>query len=213
MILYSLTQLELALFLKAKYPFLQECEGNLYHLSDTSKPVFVAHMDTVMDRDMKKPLVHEDGFMSRKNGILGADDRAGIDIICRLLPHCNCVFTRDEESGLQGSGALSENDTFMTELEKFPFLVQLDRKGSSDIVGEFNGYCGAELSEYVSAISEYEYTPAIGVLTDLDALCGGYYDIEGVNLSVGYYNQHSKSEYLCWDDWAKALKLAVKLNG
>jgi di/tripeptidase len=37
------------------------------------------------------------------------------------------------------------------------------------------------------------------------------FNLDGINLSCGYYNMHRKSEYVCVDDVAKAIDTGLKL--
>ncbi len=70
------------------------------------------------------------------------------------------------------------------------FLVQLDRRGSLDCV--FYDLDNIEFEEYIET---FGFKTAIGSFSDISFLCPTW-QIPGVNLSEGYYNEHSLHEYL-----------------
>ena len=124
----------------------------------------------------------------------------------------NFILTRDEEVGALGARSISASARYYDLCEKLsvPALIEFDRKGDSDIIGAFNGYCDRGLSDLVEEVSEGGYHSEHGVFTDLDYLVDGL-GVQGVNLSCGYYNAHSTKEYLVLKDYEKAEKLAIKL--
>jgi len=188
-------------------------DGNILCLDLVGVPALVAHMDTVNDRAMKNKMVYDKKTdrLTRKNAILGADDKAGVQIIHDLFDQCNFILTRDEEVGLLGARSLASMTYVADKLEEIevPCLLEFDRMGNSDIVGPWNEYCCEELADDISAISGGAYNPEMGVCTDLDELKD--LGVEGVNLSVGYYQQHTKNEYMVMAEFENACKLAELL--
>lgn len=184
--------------------------GNLICIDKPETPCLVAHMDTVNDSAMSTPIIESGGFLYRKNTILGADDRAGCQIIHNHFNNCNFILTVDEESG--GLGAEVVGDTpYIQQLVndmKVPCLLEFDRRGNSDIVGIYNDYCDERLSDAIQAIAP-DYTDATGTFTDIDRLKP--LGLQGVNLSVGYYDQHTNREKLNLKEFARADKLAKDL--
>ena len=200
--LYRLTQDELISYMKEQLTFMgvkyQEVAGNIVSLNHYEAPCFVAHMDTVNDSDMKKPLVIIDNVMKRVGGILGADDRAGINIILNWCTDINFILTRDEEIGAVGARALTMNGIEKL-LKEFsvPCCIELDRAGNSDILGDIHGYCCNDLQLQLEAVLD-KYSSAIGVFTDIDEFIEF---IPCCNLSVGYHKQHTNKEYLKIDQF------------
>ena len=196
--LYKLTQSELLKYvvkqLKKEGVEFDVIDNQIISLTHPNKPVFVAHLDTVRDSDMSKPLIVTKTTISREGGILGADDRAGVNLILNHCKDINFILTRDEEIGCLGIKSLVKNHNIVDRLKdnNTPFLCELDRKGNSDIIGHIHGYCGEDLQGVLEQILE-GYSDAVGVYTDIDQLTD-YFPC--VNLSVGYYNPHAVTEYL-----------------
>ena len=191
--LASLTQNSLkkvlSSFLKRHYPKVIETKEYIY--AEGEIPIaLVAHMDTVF----KKP-PSEIFFDERHNVIwspqgLGADDRAGIFAIVQIIrggqkPHV--IFTTDEEYGALGAMELSKLDCPFTNLK---YIIQLDRRGSDDCV-----FYDCDNEDFVEYIESFGFTWNYGSFTDISELCPPW-QIAGVNLSVGYRDEHSATEVL-----------------
>ena len=191
--LASLTQNSLkkvlSSFLKRHYSKVIETKEYIY--AEGEIPIaLVAHMDTVF----KKP-PSEIFFDERHNVIwspqgLGADDRAGIFAIVQIIrggqkPHV--IFTTDEEYGALGAMELSKLDCPFTNLK---YIIQLDRRGSDDCV-----FYDCDNEDFVEYIESFGFTWNYGSFTDISELCPSW-KIAGVNLSVGYRDEHSETEVL-----------------
>ena len=191
--LASLTQNSLkkvlSSFLKRHYPKVIETKEYIY--AEGEIPIaLVAHMDTVF----KKP-PSEIFFDERHNVMfspqgLGADDRAGVFAIIQIIrggqkPHV--IFTTDEEYGALGAMELSKLDCPFTNLK---YIIQLDRRGSDDCV-----FYDCDNEDFVEYIESFGFTWNYGSFTDISELCPSW-KIAGVNLSVGYRDEHSETEVL-----------------
>jgi hypothetical protein len=169
--------------------------------------LFTAHYDTVDDIFMgDKPLLH--GWaMDNAEAValmssppykcLGADDGAGIEI---LLSMAECgvqgtyMFFYGEEAGCLGSNAELRNNKEL--FKKFHLCLSFDRKGTTDIVNRmsFSRTGSEETVEYISKALGMGHKAASGSYTDA-------YSFEGVipeclNISIGYENCHTQSEWL-----------------
>lgn len=160
------------------------------------KVCIVAHIDTVFDSDRKIPLIIYDkdkGLVSSPDG-LGSDDRAGVYAALKLFnsmpePYKPFVLLTDfEEVG--GYGAQEAMDIFKEGLKDCTMFIELDRKGADDAV-----YYNGEPQEFIDYINFFGFKTSSGSFSDISYLCP---ELErcGVNLSIGYYHQHSKHEYL-----------------
>ena len=191
--LASLTQNSLkkvlSSFLKRHYSKVIETKEYIY--AEGKIPIaLVAHMDTVF----KKP-PSEIFFDERHNVMfspqgLGADDRAGVFAIIQIIrggqkPHV--IFTTDEEYGALGAMELSKLDCPFTNLK---YIIQLDRRGSDDCV-----FYDCDNEDFVEYIESFGFTWNYGSFTDISELCPSW-KIAGVNLSVGYRDEHSETEVL-----------------
>jgi hypothetical protein len=171
-----------------------------------NKVLLVAHADTWWDTSyhIGKGLNIADGVIRPVLRGLGADDRAGCAIVWLLkeLGH-SILITDGEESGGFGSYWLASdqrNTNIMDEINKeHQFMVQFDRRNATDFkcygVGtdEFRAYVGDK-----TGYAEPDRTAG----SDIVNLCR---DVAGVNLSVGYYNEHTPEEYLVIDEWMNTL--------
>lgn len=180
-----------------------------------NKVLLVAHVDTIWHEFQQEegplfPKFFEDGPLiwsgSEAFGI-GADDRAGCAILWLLrdLGH-SLLLTDGEEGGRIGScwlmGDPSNQDLREEVQRNHQFVVQFDRRNGRD----YKCYrVGTDLfKNYVEAKTGYT-EPDRYYFTDIVTLCR---DICGVNLSVGYQNEHSPQEVLDTDDWSHTLNLA-----
>ena len=121
---------------------------------------------------------------------LGADDRAGIYMITKLIrdgfkPHV--IFTTDEERGCLGAAQLAKLPCPFKDLR---FMIQLDRCGANDCV-----FYDCDNKEFTSYIESFGFTENFGSFTDISYLCPAW-KVAGVNLSVGYQNEHTVQETL-----------------
>ena len=135
--LVSLTQKGLhqamAQYLKEKYEKVIVTKDYIVAIGDI--PIaLVAHMDTVF----KNPVA--DLYYDQRKGVLwspqglGADDRAGIFAILKIIQsglRPAIIFTTDEEKGGLGATALGSRDCPIPGLK---YMIQLDRHGTNDCV-------------------------------------------------------------------------------
>ena len=179
----------LASFLKKHYSKVIHTKDYIFAEGDI--PVgLVAHMDTVF----KEPPT-EIFFDQTKNVMwspqgLGADDRAGVFAIVQIIragyrPHV--IFTTDEEVGGIGAMAIAELDCPFSDLK---YLIELDRRGSNDCV--FYDCDNRPFNEYVETFG-FEWN--FGTYSDICDICEAW-KVAGVNLSIGYRDEHSDTEVL-----------------
>lgn len=176
--------------------FYQEViETDDYILAEGNIPIaLVAHLDTVFDddRNERNYIIHYfNGKMYHPDGA-GFDDKAGIFSIFKILESGflpNVIFTTNEEIGSLGAKKLIED------FPKCPFgdlryLIQLDRENDYDCV-----FYSCENKEFISYIESFGFVEAFGTSTDIRHICP-VWDIAGVNLSIGYKDQHTENETL-----------------
>ena len=171
-----------------------------YIMAQGKIPVLlVAHLDTV-HKFPPKEIFHD----KEKNVIwspsgLGADDRAGVYAILKIISKdVNnskaqvtqgkpwILFTSGEEKG--GIGAYAAINTLKK--PKVKYMIELDRKGSNDAV-----FYDCYNKKFVNYITSFGFIKSYGSFSDISILCPAW-NIAGVNLSIGYYNAHTKAEYL-----------------
>lgn len=150
----------------------------------------VAHMDTVF----KVPATEL--YYDRRKDVmwspqgLGGDDRAGVFAIIKILQsglRPSVILTTDEEQGGLGAAALALTDCPIPGLK---YMIELDRRGSNDCVF-YDCYC----PEFIEYVESFGFCEKWGSFSDISFLMPEW-DICGVNLSVGYDNEHSYIETL-----------------
>ena len=165
----------------------------------------VAHLDTVF------PTSPVEIFYDRQANViwspqgLGADDRAGVFAIVKILslglrPHI--IFTTDEEIGAIGAEELS---VLPCPFKNCKFIIELDRANKNDCV--FYSCCNDEFEEF---IENYGFKTAIGTFSDISLICPRW-GIAGVNLSVGYREEHTYSEVLFVDYLLKTIEKVKRI--
>ena len=191
---FVIKQLNLAGYTKIK-------EEPKYVAAQGDIPILlVAHLDTVfLDITRKNMSVFYDQdhrvFWSPDG--LGADDRAGVAMILTLLTETNLrphiLFTTDEESGDTGAmDALSCRKILFKDLR---YIIELDRQGYKEAV-----YYNCFNKKFETYINSFGFDTDYGTYTDISILCP-HWNIAGVNLSVGYYNEHSYAEHFFVNAW------------
>lgn len=154
----------------------------------------VAHMDTVFEDSITKrgrELFYDENkeVMYSPYGA-GFDDKAGVFAIIYLIkkglrPHV--IFTTDEEYGAIGAMRLAKRKCPFDDIR---YLIQLDRHGKDDCV-----FYECDNPEFINYIENYGFEYNFGSFTDISEL-GPAWHVAAVNLSVGYYNEHTESEIL-----------------
>ena len=167
--------------------------------------LLVAHMDTVHDK-LPDLIVYNKGkdSMSSPNGI-GGDDRCGIYMVLEIVKHYNCsvLFCEDEEVG--GIGAKKFIETDLAHELKFNYAIELDRKGSNDAV-----FYDCDNEEFEEFITKEFYKTAFGSFSDISTVAP-FLGCAAVNLSCGYYNAHTKAEYVVLSEMEKSIEQVCKI--
>lgn len=161
--------------------------GFLYAEGDV--PVLlVAHMDTVH----KQPVVHicysEDRQMMMSPEGIGGDDRCGVYMIMEIIKQARChiLFTEDEEIGCVGARDFAKSKL----RPQVNYIVEVDRRGSNDAV--FYQCDNPEFAEFVCC---FGFEEARGSFSDISVIAPPL-GVAAVNISAGYYNEHSRHEYI-----------------
>lgn len=181
---------------------------NYFYIPGNTSLCMVAHIDTVRDKKKKVNLKVTDNIISNKNGILGADDRAGVYLLLslynrlpqRYMPHF--LFTNYEESGGTGVKAFC---SMYPQLENINLFIEWDRQGADEYVTYV--MVSKKIDEYIQSFGYIEGNGSYSDVYDLSA----HYKIPSVNCSVGYYHQHTKKEFLVLDILELNLKRAMDI--
>ena len=210
--IYSLlrcaTQEDTATYIKEVFnlngiTYYEDSYGNIYNLDLKDVPLLSAHMDTVMrdaDERMSQFIFPDDTGLIVNGSIIGGDDKCGIYIIMRILlsnKKVNFVFSKDEEIGCIGIQEFFGNPENVEKVkENCLYCLVLDRNGNSDIICTKNDYGTKEFEDSLIEVSKNHdlmYKSATGTFSDADYTSEF---ISTANLSVGYFNAHSKNEMI-----------------
>ena len=199
--------------------------GNLYVKKGNAKNFncVVAHLDINQKACADFSIVTNEQWITGINNStgkqigLGHDDKIGVYFALQMLDrfkNLKCFFPLDEEVGCVGTG--KSDDSFF---DNVGFMVQLDRRGHSDISQSTNGIevvTEATKTQLMPILTEYGFHWEDCMFTDVGELVG-MNDKQGVNISCGYYNEHSDTEILNIDQYmnseAFAFEILKKVQG
>lgn len=174
-----------------------------------------AHMDTVQGVRKDRKLVYSDGgdIISSSVGALGADDRAGIAIIMEVLRNLKdtkfngtikVAFSREEEIGCVGSKQI--NSQWYADAD---LAIVVDRRGSRDIVtGCYGAFCCNEVGYFMEGVSAsigMNWRAVEGGVSDAYTFSGK--GVNSINLSAGYYGEHTDKECVSLAEMGDTVRL------
>ncbi len=164
--------------------------------------LLVAHLDTV-HRETVKTIVKKNGTWSSPQGI-GGDDRCGVYMILELLENLPkkpyVLFSTDEEIGCIGTGKFLKQHS--TNKHGIKFMIEFDRKGRDECI--FYECNNKSFQEFIMENTNYNFNT--GSFTDICEIME-VWDIAGVNLSCGYYNAHTLSEYVVINEMMNTIRV------
>lgn len=190
--------------LKETYNDVTSGDGFLF-AKGTFPVLLLAHLDTV-HKALPKTIVYdlEDGSIWSTNGI-GGDDRCGVYMILEIIKKHNCsvLFCEDEEIG--GVGAKKFIKTDLAQELEFNYAIEFDRRGSNDAV-----FYDCDNEDFEKFITEEFYKTADGSFSDISVVAP-FLKCAAVNLSCGYYNAHTKDEYVVLSEMDNSIEAACKI--
>lgn len=171
--------------------------GNHWLRIGQSDILWSCHTDTVHDTEGGQRILYGQGIASVENGeCLGADCGTGVWLMCEMakakVPGLY-IFHTDEEIGGYGSAYIASELT--KHLAGVRFAVAFDRKGEDEIIThQMNRRCASDaFARSLAQCLDLPYKPSDGgTFTDT----ANYAKLipECTNISVGYYQQHTKGE-------------------
>lgn len=206
---------------KLKLDYQIDAVGNILVVKGKTNlyPCVVSHMDTVHnfvpDFRVYKDIDDDDVLfaMNGKQRVgIGGDDKCGVFACLYLLktmPQIKVVFFSREENGCKGSTNI--NKEFFVDCR---YLIQLDRRGSGDFIQTYwgNKTVSHEFSSEIGVMKKkYKYRNKIGTVTDVMKLWNNKVGVSCINLSCGYYNPHTESEYISIKDLWHSVKFTEEI--
>jgi len=166
-----------------------------------NQPCLVAHLDKVGEIPKPDQVKFDYPLIRSKDTPIGGDDRCGVWIMLELIRNCyyqySYLFCFDEEKGCIGSSKVDVKF-------KPTCLIGLDRRGFNDCA--LYGYDNDEL---ISVFETQGYKPTLGSITDV-AILAERYKIACINLSVGFFNEHTKDEFININAMRNTLEIISK---
>lgn len=153
--------------------------------------LLLAHLDTVHPAPPSLIFKDADQHVIWSPEGLGADDRAGVFAILELVKagyRPSILFCMGEEVG--GLGARSFIRDYPDPPISINFMLELDRQGRDDAV-----YYDCGNKEFETFINNFGFFTDLGSFSDI-SIIAPIWDIAAVNLSIGYFNEHSAIEML-----------------
>ena len=172
-------------------------KGNFILVHGQAPVMLIAHLDTVHEQPVRDICISADKNILMSPQGIGGDDRCGVFALVKVFQSAQIkpwlLFTCDEEIG--GIGAKQfclahQQLQLPNQLDKFKFLIELDRKGKNDAV--FYRCANPDFEAYITAKG---FKTAQGSFSDI-SLIAPELEIAAVNLSCGYYSAHTRHEYI-----------------
>ena len=150
--------------------------------------LLVAHLDTVHRECVREIVYSKDGREIWSPQGIGGDDRCGVFMILKIIQElrCHVLFCEDEEIGGIGASKFVKSGI----LPKVNFIIEMDRCGSNDAV-----FYDCDNPEFTNFITSFGFTEEWGTFSDISIVAPAL-GIAAVNISAGYYREHTLSEYV-----------------
>ena len=192
------------------YPVVINEDGFLY-AKGTEPCLLTAHMDTVHEapvRQIKCQQKKNKTILSSPQGI-GGDDRCGIFMILYILQNTDyrpsILFCEDEEIGGVGSGKFCKTE-HIKDLKELKYFLELDRANDKDLV--FYDCGNEDFKKFAEQITGYK--EAWGSFSDISHLSPAT-DVASLNISCGYYKQHTLEEYVVYEEMLESIYKVIDL--
>ena len=181
---------------------------------DSHRICLVAHIDTFHSyyEERKKEVFFDSAkkvYWSPQG--LGADDRAGVYAALEVflsLPESLkpiILLTDGEEVGGTGAKAVCKHRKNIDVLKKVSYFIQLDRKGSKEVV-----FYHHEPPSFRKHIKKHGFIESLGSFSDISILCPEF-ELCGANLSIGFYNEHTEKEFLRVNEMERTIKKVINM--
>ena len=180
----------------------QDRKGFIY--AQGKVPVLlVAHMDTVHKERIRTICYSNDRNIVMSPQGIGGDDRAGIFMVMKIIKkhRCHVLFCEDEEIGGIGAHEFAASGI----KPQVNYIVGLDRRGSDDAV-----FYDCDNPEFTKFVTGFGFKEKFGSFSDISIVAPAL-KIAAVNLSAGFYNEHTKHEHVNMKDITNNIKRVSKM--
>jgi hypothetical protein len=107
------------------------------------------------------------------------------------------TFFVEEESGCTGS-----ENAVMSFFDDCRFVLEIDRRNGGDFITTIGGWTSLCSQEFIDAVDpiKHGYHEEVGLMTDVEALKENGLKVSAANISCGYYNPHTDTEFTLWSE-------------
>lgn len=168
-----------------------------------SPVLLVAHMDTVHKTPVKTICKSTCGNIMMSPEGIGGDDRSGVYMILEIVRKlkCHVLFCEDEEVGALGARAFVKSGI----KPKVNYIVEIDRRGDNDAV-----FYDCDNEEFTEFVTGFGFVESWGSFSDISVIAPAL-GIAAVNISAGYWNEHSLHEYIDMSVMKRNIELITKM--
>ncbi len=155
----------------------------------------ISHTDTLRDERSPIEIIDNNNIIRAEDDILGEDDRTGVSMMLELINEENkpsLLFCNGKERNYTGVRKFIEDFYYFPD-KKVSLFIELDRRGENDAV-TYNEISKLFLEEY-KFYEKFGFRSTSGSKSDIYYLTD-FYNIPSVNLSAGFFNEHSSDEYI-----------------
>ena len=170
--------------------------------------LLVAHLDTV-HAVTPYQLIYKDDYLFSPQGI-GGDDRCGVYMILEIIKElkCHVLFTEDEEVGCVGANKFTESGFRTLLQDKLNYIIEFDRRNGTDCV--FYDCDNPEFESFIHKASDNYFKTAFGSCSDISYIAPAL-KVAAVNLSCGYYQEHTLEHYINITEMKKTIEKAKQI--
>lgn len=190
----------MALFRKQFKKQIRAYKKKGFILIEGDAPVMlIAHLDTVHKERVKFVCKSDDDNILMSPQGIGGDDRCGVYALLSIYESAKTgqkpwlLFTCDEEIGGLGADNFClwhEENMLPPALQSLKMLIEIDRKGSKDAV-----YYDCDNKDFEDYVTSKGFVTQYGTFSDISYIAPEL-GVAAVNLSSGYYNAHTKYEFI-----------------
>ena len=150
--------------------------------------MLVAHLDTIHREMIRTVCYSKDRNIIMSPQGIGGDDRAGVYMILRIIKKCPChvLFCEDEEIGGVGAREFTRSGV----KPNINYIVELDRRGANEAV-----FYECDNPDFTKMVTSFGFMEEMGSFSDISIIAPNL-QVAAVNLSAGYFHEHSKHEYV-----------------
>lgn len=188
-------------------------KGEYILVRGTAPVMLEAHLDTVHKECVRDICKSADGDIIMSPQGIGGDDRCGVYALLQVWKNAKVkpflLFTCDEEIGCIGASKFAHDydngKIKMKGLNKLKFIIEIDRKGKDDAV-----YYECDNDEFEDYITSKGFKTQWGSCSDICETAPSL-GVAAVNLSSGYYNQHTLHEYVVLSELKETIRKVIDI--